>query len=173
MRSEACDWERLRNILLARGLSVPGAITFHYLRDCLEFDIPSDFLAPLSQAARRRPFKMYTGLIQARPKDRTGPLGQVLRAIAKKQRKTSGFRQMPARMKYRQLSVRRAAVATDGGAGEFVASYRLDFSPECGQHGKLDVDILLDINRPRHDVESKWKSFRPARICAGSVIVPG
>ena len=168
VRSEMCDWERLQNILLTRGLSVPAAITFHYLRDSLDFDIPSDFLAPLSQAARRRPFKMCSGLIQARPKDRTGPLGQVLRAIAKKQRKTSGFRKMPARIKDRQLSVRRAAVATDGGAGEFVASYRLDLSPECHPRQTIDIDILLDIQptstRRRIEMEINSASTHLCRI---------
>ena len=112
---------------------------------------------------------MYSGLIQARPKDRTGPLGQVLRALAKKQRKTAGFRQMPARIKDRKLAVRRVRCRHGcAWAGAFVGSYRLDRSPECHQQGTLDIDILLDIQTTstRRRIEMEINSA--STICAGS-----
>ena len=119
------DWERLQAILLSRHLAVPAAIAFHYLKDALDFDIPISFLEELSRGAIRCPSAIYSGLIQARPKDRMGPLGQVLRAIAKKQRKVAGIRRMPARIKDRKLLVRRVRCNRRDTPEAFVADFQL------------------------------------------------
>lgn len=144
LRSEPCDWDRLFQILLARQLATSAAVTLHYLREGLQFEIPRWLLAELDHAAKLRPLEAWTNLIQTRPKDRSGLVGQVLRAIAKKRRKTAGQRQLPRRPRDNELVVRRlrnaAASATD-----LVASYRLERSPNLGDKGTLEVDIVLDL----------------------------
>ncbi len=147
---------------------MPAAITFHYLSDRLDFDIPAGFLGQLSQAAMRRPLAMCSGLIQARPKDRAGPLGQVFRAVAKKQRKVAGSRQMPTRIKDRKLAVRRVRYTDACGAGAFVGAYRLDRSSQCHRQGTLNLDILLDVQttstRRRIEMEINSAKSHLARI---------
>ncbi|MFZ1011431.1 MAG: hypothetical protein WAN65_31630, partial [Candidatus Sulfotelmatobacter sp.] len=168
LRTEMCDWQRLQEILLARQLSVPAAITFHYLRDVLEFEIPAGFLAQLSAAATHRPFAMYSGLIQARPKDRVGLLGQVLRGLAKKQRKVAGLRRMPAQIKDRELVIRRVSFSAASADGAFVGSYRLERLPQNHRQVKLEVDIVLDVQttatRRRIEMEINSASSHLARI---------
>ncbi len=168
LRAETCDWQRLQEIILSRQLAVPAAITFYYLRDTLAFDVPADFLEQLSRAAMRRPLAMYSGLIQARPKDRAGPLGQLCRAIAKRQRKVAGLRRMPAQIKDCELAVRRVRVTDASMAGAFVGSYRLDRPPQRHQQGKLDIDIVLDVQttstRRRIEMEINSPTAHLARI---------
>jgi hypothetical protein len=168
LRADMCDWERLQAILLSRHLAVPAAIAFHYLKDALDFDIPISFLKELSSGAIRRPFAIYSGLIQARPKDRMGPLGQVLRAIAKKQRKVAGIRRMPARIKDRELSVRRVRCNRRDTPEAFVWSYCLDRPVECRRQGTLDINILLDVRststRRRIEMEINSASTHFCRI---------
>jgi hypothetical protein len=92
----------------------------------------------------------------------------VLRALAKKQRKVSGLRRMPARTKDRQLAVRRVAVGDRRAEGAFVGSYRLQRTAECHRRGTLDVDILLDIQttsaRRRIEMEINSATTHLARI---------
>ncbi len=166
LRTEKCDWQRLQNVIQSRKLAVPAAVTFHYLQERLGFEIPSDFLQQLARAAHHHPLRLVSGLIQVRPKDRVGPLGSVLRGFVKLHRKTIGTRRLPARVKDRELAVRRVAGNTSSAAGSFVDSYRLETPPESPRNGTLAVDIVLDVQAPamRRRIEMEINSG-DAHLC--------
>ena len=148
LQGESIDWQRLGKTILSRRSAVSAAITFQYLHERLGFEIPSDFMQTLATSASSQLSALYVGLVQARPKDRSGPAGQVIRAIAKKVRKLSGRRHLPAKAKDRELSVRRVAVEGVRDASTFVTSFRIVSPPECKKKSNLDVDIILDIKPP-------------------------
>ena len=148
LRTESVDWQRLNDTIMSRQFSVSAAVTFQYLAHELGFDIPDSFLRALTNSATSQLLRLYSGLIQVRPKERSGPIGQFIRAIAKQHRKISGNRQMPAKSKDRELSVRRIAATDRGDSGSFVKSFRLVSPPDCRDKPSLDVDIVLDIQPP-------------------------
>jgi len=145
LQDEPVDWQLLDDILSSRRITVPAAVAFLYLKSELGFDIPETFLSNLVDSAAANPLATLSGLIQVRPKERAGPLGQVLRGIAKKQRKVSAARQTPAAPRDRTLRVRRIPGAGAYEPGEFVKAYRRPSPRECENKAALDVEIVLDV----------------------------
>lgn len=167
LRNEKVDWQRLNDILLSRQIAVPAAITFRYFKDKLDFEIPEYILRQLTKSATRHLSKLYFGLIQARPMDRLGPFGQVMRRFAFKQRRKSCFRHMPARPKDRILCVRRLDAIDHCDSGSFVKSYQLKSRSDCKDSPTmLYVEIVLDVQPPssRRRIELEINSA-DAHLC--------
>jgi hypothetical protein len=145
LREESFDWHLLGEIVAARGIEVPAAVTFHYFQEQLGFQIPPEFLRKVTANANRQGWGFYAGLIQVRPKEQSGPIGQLMRAMAKKYRMISGNRHMPTKAKDRLLAVRRVAAKKESNASSFGQVYRLDLPENHCNRSDLKVDIVLDL----------------------------
>jgi len=145
LQAESVDWHRLGEIIVARHIEVPAAITFAYFKQQLGFEVPPEFLREHINRATSHLLKLCSGLVQIRPKERSGPFGQILRGLAKKHRMISGKQQMPAKAKDRELAVRRVGVVVAADSELFVKNFRLISAPESSGKGNLDVDIVLDV----------------------------
>ena len=167
LKAESIDWQELQRIVLSRQIEASAAIAFRYMKDSIGLFFPEAFLCALEAAAVANPIQLLFGLIQSRPKERSGLFGQMLRGLVKAQRKDSGAAQLPTRTSDRFLEAKRTldSRAVKVGApsrDSFVESYRLSLPPECERKQDLELDILLEILPPpsRRRIEMEINSAR-------------
>ncbi len=148
LNAGSIDWHQLLETVQARRITVAAAITFRYFRDRLGFAIPAAFLQTLESSARHRPARLACGMIQARPKERSGWFGQSMRWIVKKQRKRLARRQAPGPRQDRLLRVRKIwsgksrVGQTDR---DFVTTCLLSTREKWPSRAAIHVELVLDI----------------------------
>ena len=147
LRTENVDWALLEQVLRRRGVLVPAHVMFRYFAEQLDLEIPGAFLETLSQgAAWTEPTQMCLGLIQSRPKDQFGPIGQVVRGLTKMIRKRAAARHIASPLTDEKLNVQRlAAPESADGLGEFVKSFELPPAAQPCPDGGMDVQLVVDI----------------------------
>lgn len=147
MQTGQVDWKALGRILAQRGLEVPASVMFRYFVEELKLEIPPTFLKQLSpRAVWTAPTRVCLGLIQSRPKEQFGPVGQVVRGLAKVIRKRSGARHAAARPAEIRLHIRRLPTLESGETpGGFVRSFELPFDPQVSADGEVDIQLVVDI----------------------------
>lgn len=87
LTSMPVDFATLTGILERRGLSGPAHIAFDYLARHGGFGISPYFIDLLRRQATGRPLRLVAEMLEARPRDRSGPVLHGLRWVAKQMRK--------------------------------------------------------------------------------------
>jgi hypothetical protein len=149
---EAVDWNLLEEIVRRRSLCVPAALAFAYLAGECETAVPPPLLARLAAAAQARPLAYLSGFLQARPRDRAGPVGNAARAVAKHLRKRIARREMPGAAD-RALAVKRIAMAAPADRTDLALDQRISVPAGCRGPVRFRTLLLMAGSPVRRRIE--------------------
>ncbi len=156
------DWSLFQDIVAKRRIAVCCAIAFHYFHDYLHLEIPRETLDGITRVAKRRPTQLLIGLVQSRPKEKSGLLGAVLRGGAKKYRNWKSRRSRAPHLPVRMLRVKKLASVEASDQSSMVKSWALPALKKTDSSRNLSVEIVIDVNpsKVRRRIELEINSPR-------------
>lgn len=142
--------DRLEEILAARGIEPAAAIALHYLADECSVAIDRAMLDRVMRRAAANPLHYYACFLQARPRDREGRFGAVLRGIVKYARLRASKRALPAMPEGAAMEIRaHSHLKATAARAQPVLSKSSDISKLNGRLTlRARIEIVPEQSRP-------------------------
>lgn len=150
LTSMPVDFAALAGILERRKLSGPAHVAFDYLARHGGFGISFEFIDQLRKQATGRPLQLLAEMLEARPRDRSGPVLGGLRWMAKQMRKRRSHALTGPAAPQQWLKVRRGQGASAVPGADPPPRLTSDFAvpPELAGAERLSIKFHVRLDAP-------------------------
>ncbi|PWW04094.1 putative nucleotidyltransferase-like protein [Hoeflea marina] len=150
LTSMPVDYGVLAGLIERRRLSCPALVAFDYLKSNGDFGIADGFLDQLRTWSLSRPFRSLGELLEARPRDRSGPVLHGLRWLAKQMRKARGGPSTTEKAPQPRLAVHRShrtAAASAADAAQRL-NWDIEIPPDLSGAAWLRIRLQVRLATP-------------------------